>query len=152
AIVTRVSIPEHLTAGMALGALDTEGTRAIFDIGFFGAFAKTYYPEAWITVSHRLFHEQTDRLRAKAKLTLMLSEFVRTRFHGSVYARAQNLRASFRMAFDRVLERVDVLVMPTCLDVAPRYTQPKTNLDDAVFGLTTAEGFADDQNTKTYNY
>lgn len=127
----RVSIPEHLTAGLAGSMLVPEGTRAVFDIGFCGAFAKTYYPATLIAATYRLYHEQTDRLLPKRKLPLIVSEFARRRFHGTVYAKAQNVRNVFKKAFDSALDRVDVLAMPTCLGVAPKYTEPKSYLDVA---------------------
>ena len=128
---TRVSVPEHLTAGLAKDALEPEGTRAVFDIGFFGAFARTYYPATFIAATYGLFHRQTNRLLPRRKLTLIVSEFARRRFHGTAYAKAQNVRNVFKKAFDRALERVDVLAMPTCLDVAPRYDEPKSYMDVA---------------------
>jgi amidase len=128
---TRVSVPEHRTVGLAIDGLEPEGSRAVFDIGFFGAFAKTYYPATLIAATYRLFHEQTDRLMPRGKLNLIVSEFARVRFHGTVYAKAQNVRNIFKKAFDSALGQVDVLAMPTCISVAPKYAEPISYLDVA---------------------
>jgi amidase len=159
----RVSLPEHLTAGSASQALQLEGARAIFDIGFFGAFAKTYYPATWIAATYSLFHEHTDELKPRVKADLIASEFARMRFRGTVYAKAQNVRNVLRRAFDSALDTVDVLAMPTCLNVAFKYARPEKYLDatylDAAFfngrpGASTepkALGFAR-SNTEPYSF
>jgi hypothetical protein len=122
--------PSVSRPGVVQGALETEGSRAMFDGGSFGAFAKTYYPESWIRAVYALFHDHTDQITAKRKLNMIVADFTRKRFRGAVYARAQNVRGAFRDAFDRVLTDVDVLIMPTCLDVAPRYVEPRWELDE----------------------
>lgn len=128
---TRVSVPEHQSAGLVGDILDVEGSRAVFDVGFLGAFAKTYYPLSLTAATYRLFHEHTQRLRPRDKLTLIVSEVVRTRFQGTTYAKAQNVRNGFRRAFDRAFHEIDVLVMPTCLTTAPRYVDPGSDLSAA---------------------
>jgi amidase len=125
----RVSIPEHLTVGVPQNVVVSQGGRAVFDIGFFGAFAKTYYPATWIAAAHRAYHDQTDRLLPRRKLNLIVSEFSRRRFRGADYAKAQNVRSGFKRAYDEALEKVDVLALPTCLDVAPKYTKPDSLID-----------------------
>jgi amidase len=148
---TSLSVPEHHDARLAAkDGLDPEGCRAMFDIGFFGAFSKTYYPATLIAATYRLFHDETDHLQPIVKLNLMVSEFARRYFQGTVYAKAQNVRHGFKRAIDTALNRVDVLAMPTCLSVAPRYVEPTTRLDHVVFGLT-ADGLAT-RGTKPYNF
>ena len=46
--VSQVSVPEHHTIRAAQAALTGEGALAIFKTGFFGAFARTYYPASVI--------------------------------------------------------------------------------------------------------
>ena len=147
-----VSIPEHRSAALtAAYGLDPEGARAVFDIGFFGAFAKTHYPATWISATHLLYHEHTDDLIPRRKLGLIASEFVRARFHGSVYAKAQNVRSAVKHAFDTALDRVDVLVMPTCLGVAPEYTEPANDHERLARGLDGG-GFELTRGTRPYNF
>src|SRR5215471_3885336 len=54
AVVSKVHIPEHLAVGAAQTALTTEGALAIFKTGFYGAFARTYYPASVITAINQL--------------------------------------------------------------------------------------------------
>ena len=128
AVVSKVSVPEHLAVGAAQMALMPEGARAVFDTGFFGAFTKTYYPAAWISAVNRLTMHQPDLLAPWTKAGLMLSEFTRRTYYGQVYAKAQNVRSGFVRAFDAALADVDVLVMPTCLHKAFPYEKPGSPL------------------------
>jgi amidase len=128
AVVSKVSVPEHLAVGAAQMALMPEGARAVFDTGFFGAFTKTYYPAAWISAVNRLTMHQPDLLAPWTKAGLMLSELSRRTYYGQVYAKAQNVRSGFVRAFDAALTDVDVLVMPTCLHKAFPYEKPDSPL------------------------
>jgi amidase len=142
---SRISVPEHVTAGAPKDVLDSEGTRAIFDIGLFGAFARTYYPSSLIAATYSLYHEQTDRLLSREKVGLMLSEFTRRRFRGTAYAKAQNVRSFFKKGVDDALDRVDVLAMPTVVEAAPKYAEART-LEEALQQRRAG------LNTRTYNF
>ena len=150
ATVTRVALPELLDVAPVARALRTDGMRAIFDVGFFGAFAKTYYPPDLIAAIAGIDRDQVDALAPSTRLTLLVSELSRRRFNGRVYAKAQNARAVFRTAFDRALSAVDALVMPTCLSVAPRYEAPADRLAAIEVDLA---GFGDiPRNTQPFSY
>ena len=45
------------------------------------------------------------------------------KYHGQMYAKAQNLRRVVRAAYDRALEQVDVLAMPTSPVTAPKQSE-----------------------------
>jgi amidase len=126
--VSKVSIPEHKTVLAAQMALMPEGARAVFDAGFFGAFAKTYYPATLIAAINKLWTTQTDVLNPGTKLSYIIAEVSRRAYHGRVYAKAHNVRPYFVKAFDTALTKLDLLVMPTCIATAPRYEAPATYL------------------------
>jgi amidase len=117
--VTRISVPEHAQMDSAYAALVFEGARAVHDVGFFGAGAKTYYPASVITAIDRMWRQHADMMQPRAKLNLLIAELSRRNYHGGVYAKAHNVRPAFVAAFDRALARVDVLVMPTVRNIAP---------------------------------
>jgi amidase len=144
--VTTVSIPEHRASFSHLRWLVTEGNRAIFDVGFLGAFAKTYYPATLIAAAHRLYRQHTDLVNPRTKFQFIVAEFTRRRFGGMIYAKAQNVRESVKRAYDRALARVDVLVTPTCDTVAPKYVEPESLLVAALNPVTVAN------NTRPFNY
>jgi amidase len=112
-VVSRVSVPAHHHVGRAYMGLMTEGALAIRGAGPFGAFARTWYPEALTEALNRVHHGEAGLLSLRYRSELMLAEFSREFYHGRVYAKAQNLRPAYIAAYDRVLRDVDVLVMPT---------------------------------------
>jgi amidase len=149
--VSKVRIPEHHTARDAQMALMSEGSKAVFDTGFFGAFTKTYYPAGMITAINRLWADQADLLAPRTKLGFIAAEFSRRNYYGRVYAKAQNVRPTYVRAFDSALADLDVLVMPTCLAKAPKYEAPSTYLEALEDNLNMmAKGVA--RNTMPYNY
>jgi amidase len=150
AIVSTVSVPEHISAQRVQGALMSEGLRALFQVGFYGAFNRTYYPASLIATINKLWAHQADLLRPRTKLALIEAEFTRRNYYGRVYAKAHNVRPHFIKAFDRALSEVDILLMPTCLTTAPRFTE-SASYDDAVeFGLQSPAEAT--RNTMTYDY
>jgi amidase len=149
--VSKVSVPEHLTARDAQQALGPEGGRAVFMTGFYGAFTRSYYPASLLATINKLWAHQADLLNPRTKLSLIEAEFLRKTYYGRVYAKAQNVRPYFIKAFDKVLADLDVLVMPTCLDPAPLYEAPPTYMEALEDNLNSSARNAS-RNTQPYNY
>lgn len=110
ATVSKVSVPEHLSARMAQGALMSEGARALFQVGFYGTFTRTYYPASLLATVNKFWAHQADLLTPHTKIRLIEAEFTRRMSYGSLYAKAQNVRPHFIRAFDMALAEVDVLL------------------------------------------
>ncbi|WP_236794205.1 amidase family protein [Amycolatopsis sp. GM8] len=151
AVVSKISVPAHATAGIAQAALMPEGSRALFETGFYGAFTKTYYPATLLAAVHRLWTEQPDLLAPRTKLGYIEAEFTRRTYHGRVYAKAQNSRPYYVKQFAKAFAEVDVLVMPTCPETAPVYEAPGSYLEALRHDLITSARTAA-RNTFTYNY
>jgi amidase len=123
AAVVEVSVPEHRDvlrpAGLLLGEAYATLRRT-------GGFPRGLGPPAapWPTGPASSFEalqaEHGDALKTYYKLHFVLAELSRQAFGGRLYAAAQNARGRFTRAYDRALADLDVLVMPTCLGVAPR--------------------------------
>jgi amidase len=126
--VRKVSIPEHLYVSEAHMALGAEGSRAVFETGFFGAFSRAYYPSLLTVAVNKLYRDRVDLLNTRTKLQYLIAEFSRRNYHGMVYAKAHNVRSSFIRAYDAALAEVDVLAMPTCVNTAPLYDPPASPL------------------------
>jgi Asp-tRNA(Asn)/Glu-tRNA(Gln) amidotransferase A subunit family amidase len=47
------------------------------------------------------------------KFVLSAGEYLHERYHGRLYAKAQNLRGGLRTKYDSMLQKVDALVMPS---------------------------------------
>ena len=149
--VSQVSIPEHHTIRAAQAALTGEGALAIFKTGFFGAFARTYYPASVIGAINKLWASQADVLAPRSKLSLIAAELSRRNYHGRVYAKAQNVRPTYIKAYDAALANVDVLVMPTCIMTAPKNYTPGSYLEAVEENLATINS-AGSRNTQPFNY
>ncbi|MDP6510316.1 MAG: amidase [Dehalococcoidia bacterium] len=80
------------------------------------------------------FYGQARRARANdfspgVKMWLLQGHYLASRYHGHYYAKAQNLRRVLKAAYDKTLEQVDILLMPT----TPKAAAPLKE------GLTLAE-------------
>ena len=126
--VSKESIPEHHTIRAAQAALTGEGALAIFKTGFFGAFARTYYPASVIA-----------------------AELSRRNYHGRVYAKAQNVRPTYIKAYDAAFANVDALVMPTCIMTAPKNHTPGSYLEAVEENLATMNS-SGSRNTLPFHY
>jgi amidase len=149
--VSKVSIPAHHTIRKAQAALTGEGALAVFKTGFFGAFTRTYYPASLIAAINKLWASQADALAPRSKLSLITAEISRRRYHGRVYAKAQNVRPTYIKAYDTSLADVDVLVMPTCLMTAPKNHTPGSYLEAVEDNLATIHNRGS-RNTQPFNY
>jgi amidase len=117
--VVEISVPEHRQVHEASFALDADGFGSLHGSTAFGSGARTFLPESLVAAIDKVWMFEADKLAAYTKSLLLLSHFSRRNFHRRVYAKAHNVRPTFIRAYDRALDHVDVLAMPTCLGVAP---------------------------------
>ena len=152
AIVTRVSIPLHLKAGAAQAALSAEGSLAVRQTGFYGAFAKTYYPADTIAAINRVWESQPETLDHRGTLNALAGVYSKRYFGGRTYAKAQNSRTGFVAAYDAALADVDILVMPTTITQAPLFEPPvgrEQILEQALLGSAVTKAV---NNTLPFNF
>ena len=116
--VSEVHLPEHLQAGVIGFNLFTEGFATLMRGGGNGVgWEGTYWPELAAALRDGLA-KRADEVSPQVKLSLILGTD-RTRARGGgFYAKAANLRPWLRAAYDRALESVDFLVLPTTPVVA----------------------------------
>lgn len=152
AVVTEVSVPEHLTIGAAQMALSAEAALAVRGSGFYGAFTRTYYPEDTIAAITRAWQHDQELLDPRGLLTLMAGEFSRRYWAGRLYAKAQNVRPAFIAAYDRVLSEVDLLVMPTTITQAPRFEPIDDRITALDFALQSPVSQSAVANTRPFNF
>jgi len=150
AIVSHVSIPEHTNAHMPASVLLQEGAKYLFDTNFGGAFAETYYPTSFITTFGRFKQSHGYQLPLMMKYNMTMAEYTNKRYHGALYAKAQNVRKSIRRAYDKAFEQVDILVCPTKPSRAPRFKQPENQLEDLLQNVTGGNA-AHFRNTACFN-
>jgi amidase len=152
AVVSEVSVPEHLLVGGAQMAMSAEASLAVRASGFYGAFTRTYYPEDTISAITRAWQHSQELLDPRQFLNHMAGEFSRRFWAGRLYAKAQNSRPGFIAAYDRVLADVDVLVMPTTVTQAPRFEPVEDALDALDVALLSPVTTGAVANTRPFNF
>ena len=119
--VQEVSIPAHREAGGIVWALLAEGMTALVHGNGLGYHWKGLYNESFASMLGKSLRAQAQDLPPQVKFTVMVGTYLNRVYHGHLYAKAQNNRRELRAAYDRVLERADVLVTPTTPMKAHRY-------------------------------
>jgi amidase len=72
-----------------------------------------YYTTSLQQAFARGWTARPDEVSETVKLVLLLGEYMHREYHNRYHAKAQNLRVLLRDAYDAVLRKYDVLVMPT---------------------------------------
>jgi len=154
AVVSKISVPEHHLARVAQTAMTPEGSLAMFQAGFMGAFARTYYPSSLIAAVRRFNRDHISGATARTKLMLLAGEYSRRNFDGVAYTKGHNVRKGIIAAFDKALSEVDVLIMPTCIQVAAKFEAPTDRFEIAETWLNAAKRVTATvvNNTQPYNY
>lgn len=135
--IVRCSVPEHLDVIGAASVLGVEGGRALFDVGFGGAFTEGFYPQSLIRTFNAMVHGSMDEIPPNMKLRYIAAEFARRKYFHSAYAKAQNVRPYFREKYDSALSKVDALLMPTIGVPAlerPSFKDGAERLDFTLYG------------------
>jgi len=119
--VSEVSIPAHVAGGRLLAPLLCEGFSSLVEYGGVMRHLGGRHDPDLARALRRALPERARHLSLMAKLLLVLGRYVRETTRGSVYAAAQNARPALRAAYDRALDEVDVLAMPTTPTTAARH-------------------------------
>lgn len=113
AIVEEVSIPWHRYGLPLWGAITNEGTYHTLLVGHgVGRMAHGAYPLSLITALSG-WKERANELPHTIKAGMLLGYHLSENYQGRFYAKAQNLRRRLRREYDLVLEKYDLLLMPT---------------------------------------
>lgn len=111
--IVDVSLPEHLQAGGIAFIGFVEGMTNLIESGGNGYSWRGRY---WQDVAPALaagLREHAQDLSAQMKVALISGRWLKHRYAGGLYAKAQNLRPWLRAAYDRALDGVDALLLPT---------------------------------------
>lgn len=111
--IVDVSLPEHLQAGGIAFAGFVQGMTSLVESGGNGYAWRGRYWEDFVPALDAGLREHAQALSPQLKVTLIAGRWLRARYAGALYAKAQNLRPWLRSAYDRELADVDALLMPT---------------------------------------
>jgi amidase len=108
-----VSLPEHLQAGGIAFIGFVEGMTNLMETGGNGYSWSGRYWEDFAAALAAGLAGHAQELSPQVKVTLIAGRWLRSRYSGALYAKAQNLRPWLRSAYDRALADVDALLLPT---------------------------------------
>ena len=111
--VEEVSIPMHLAGGAIWTPIGIEGlTQTMMYGDGFGVSRDDLYATSMMDF-HRGWRQRTDELSETTKLFLMFGTYVREHYGSRYYGKAINVVRRLRAAYDAVLVKYDLLLMPT---------------------------------------
>jgi len=111
--VEELSIPEHRDAWQFLWPIALEGMAALAHGNLQGRHKAGRYDASLADFfgSARLKQPVTQAITVK--FVLSAGQYLHERYHGRLYAKAQNLRGGLRAKYDAALQKFDALVMPS---------------------------------------
>jgi amidase len=111
--VEEVSIPEHTEAWQFLWPIVLEGMAALSRGNLQGRHHSGRYDPGLADYFGAARLEQPVTQALTVKFMIAAGEYLHERYHGRLYAKAQNLRAGLRAKYDTALSKFDALVMPS---------------------------------------
>jgi amidase len=108
-----VSVPRHLKTGAFTLSVAFYGMGQLFRQNGLTPGSDGWYDTGAAEYLGRALDAQSSDLPDTAKNAILLSEYLRRNYQGSIYAKAQNLTLEMREAYDEVLTDADAMVMPT---------------------------------------
>jgi amidase len=109
----QVSLPEHHEAGNLLWAIVGEGMMRLAQTGLQSTHFNGRYNPGLADFFGVHWPERAAREASTVKMMIVLGEYLASRAHGRIYAKAQNHRAALTAAYDKVLASFDAIVMPS---------------------------------------
>jgi amidase len=106
--------------GVAWGLM-AEGAAALFWANGVGYHFKGAYDTGFGEAFGRFREERGDDLPPTVKLVALVGGYLNSHYHGRLYTKAQQVRITFRAAYDAVLKDFDAIAMPTTPMKAHRY-------------------------------
>ena len=114
ATVERISIPMHADGPHIWGGIANEGAATQMMHGnAYGINWHGYYDTPLIDAYGNAWRARPDDLSETVKLVMLIGEYMKRKYNGRYYGKAQNLRHSLISAYDSEFSKFDVLVMPT---------------------------------------
>lgn len=111
--VEEVSIPMHLTAGALWAPIGIEGLTQTMMFGDgFGVSRDDLYSTSLMDY-HRGWRKRANELSETTKLLMLMGTYVREHYGSRYYGKAVNIVRRLRAAYDNVLTKYDLLLMPT---------------------------------------
>jgi amidase len=122
--VEEVSVPMHLDGPAIWNPIALEGLQAQMMHGNGMGFNWKGMYMVSLLDKHAGWRARADELSPSLKVSMFVGEWFLRHHRGHFYAKAQNLSRQLRQAYDSVLEKFDLLLMPTVPMTAQPIPQP----------------------------
>jgi amidase len=142
-----VSVPEHGGAGELAVVVALYGMGQLFRQHGLAPGRDGWYDTGAIEYLSRALEARWGDLPATVTQSMLVSEYLRRNYGGSLYAKARNLVLELRSAYDEALAEADALVLPT----VPMLPPPAGSSMDREKMVRTGPGFAETVNTEPFN-
>ncbi|PRY05679.1 amidase [Kineococcus rhizosphaerae] len=114
ATVERMSLPMHRIGMHINTAIQMEGAYTTMLRGnLAGSGWKGRYPRRLMEAIGAAKHTRSDEMSDMMKELVLIGEYLTDRYHGSYYAKAQNLALQLTTAYDAAFQQYDVLITPS---------------------------------------
>ncbi|MBD9541391.1 amidase [Ensifer sp. ENS04] len=113
AIIETVSVPEHRTVMPIWTAVAVEGGLDAFNHGLAPYGTKAWYNTRQMAAMSKAMKTNGGDFSPTTKVGVILAAYMKQQYHGVFYGRAQNLSRRLTSAYDQVLSKYDLVVMPT---------------------------------------
>ncbi|TQV75767.1 amidase [Denitrobaculum tricleocarpae] len=146
AMVEEISVPIHLDGTAIWTPIALEG---LTDIMMHGNGFATGWEGLYMTSlldHHANWRSRADELSPSLKISMFIGEYMLKHHRGHYYAKAQNLSRRLKQDYDQVLQRYDLLMMPTLPLKAPPLPGP-----DAPLSLYIQRAFEMISNTAPFD-
>ncbi|HEX4209301.1 MAG TPA: amidase, partial [Candidatus Binataceae bacterium] len=111
--VEEISLPEHRDAWQLLWPIALEGMWALANGNLEGRHHAGRYDAGLVDFFGAARLQQPVTQALSVKFVISAGAYLHERYHGRLYAKAQNLRNGLRAKYDAVLANFDALVMPS---------------------------------------
>ena len=111
--VVEVSVPMHHRVGALWNCIAIEGGLQSFNYGHAAYQTKGYHNPRLVSAMMRALRTHSHDLSPTAKLGAVVAYYMRTRYDGVFYVRAQNMVRALTPAYDRIFAEADLILMPT---------------------------------------
>ena len=146
ATVDEVTIPLHLLGPAIWGPIGFEGALStILKGNGFGTGVQGLYVPSMVDALS-VWRERANELPPTVKIEMLVGEYFARYYRGRYYGKAQNQVRRLRAAYDEVLARYDLLLMPTMPMKAPPLPP-----DDAPLSLYLQRSFEFLVNTPSFD-
>jgi amidase len=144
--VEEVSLPLHRTAAGLVFPLQQSGAMMLFHAGGCTLGRDDLQVPSLVDRMHGV-RQRPDALPDTMKFLLLGTELLRRRHGFRYYAKARNLVRRVRAAYDELLERVDLLLLPTTPMKAPPLPAPGASREEGI-----AAAFSSTPNTMIFDH